>query len=568
LGNQNEVFIAVDPHDPQRVFAISRTEPFANGVFAAHSSDGGETWIPSKIAVDGGSIPAGVGDPWAVFEDHGKLFITYLADPAFDPNGKRPTIVAMSGDGGATFSLVEALGPRIFTDRSSIATGPAGTFASGSLWVTYNDQTAHRIVARGAALDAGGNPIADFCGPSTGVFCVEETVATDIAFVGEVLPAHITVGPDGQVLVSYMRWDGNQSGTTRIYVTLDADGLGSSMFTDPSPGDSGPDFTTNVGASNLLPANPRRISPLANLAWDRSAGAHRGRVHLVSTSEEPDGSKDTDIVLLYSDDNGAHWSAPKQVNDDPHLPSGVRSQFFPMVAVDQTTGDVAVAWHDARRDDGGADGIPNTETEVYAAVSRDGGGHFMPNVRVSGGPNAGASRAVSSETSYGDYLGLDFNGGVIHAAWADNSNGVGDNPDGGQTPPLMDAYTARIVFGPDSDGDEIADAVDNCVSLPNAPPLSCDTDKDGYGNACDGDFDQSFAVNATDFSARFLPDFKVGTDAAPIDGTDMNCSGTVDATDFSSYFLPQFLAPPGTAPGPSGLSCAGAVPCPPFPASP
>jgi hypothetical protein len=38
----------------------------------------------------------------------------------------------------------------------------------------------------------------------------------------------------------------------------------------------------------------------------------------------------------------------------------------------------------------------------------------------------------------------------------------------------------------------------------------------------------------------------------------MNCNGTVTSADFGNGFLPSFKA---GKPGPSGLSCAGRVPC-------
>lgn len=109
----------------------------------------------------------------------------------------------------------------------------------------------------------------------------------------------------------------------------------------------------------------------------------------------------------------------------------------------------------------------------------------------------------------------------------------------------------------DTDNDGVVDVVDNCSQLANAAPLDCDTDNDGYGNACDGDFDNDGSVLGGDFSTIFLPDFGTGVDSGV--GTDMDCDGTVLGGDFSAFFLPQFSQ--GT-PGPSGLSCAGTVPCP------
>jgi hypothetical protein len=110
----------------------------------------------------------------------------------------------------------------------------------------------------------------------------------------------------------------------------------------------------------------------------------------------------------------------------------------------------------------------------------------------------------------------------------------------------------------DTDGDTVFDVLDNCLNIPNKAPGDCDTDNDGYGNMCDGDFDQNNSVVATDFNVRFVPDFKKGIDAPPLDGTDMDCNGSVVATDFNAKFVPQFKA---GKPGKSGLFCAGTVPC-------
>jgi hypothetical protein len=85
---------------------------------------------------------------------------------------------------------------------------------------------------------------------------------------------------------------------------------------------------------------------------------------------------------------------------------------------------------------------------------------------------------------------------------------------------------------------------------------TCDTDTDGYGNPCDGDFTQDENVLALDFSSHFVPAFK-STIPTPT-GTDMSCDGTVLGADFTAYFVPRFKA---TVPGPSGLSCAGNPGC-------
>jgi len=90
----------------------------------------------------------------------------------------------------------------------------------------------------------------------------------------------------------------------------------------------------------------------------------------------------------------------------------------------------------------------------------------------------------------------------------------------------------------DADGDGIADAADLCLGLAN--PGQTDSDGDGFGDECDGDFDQNGVVNALDlaiFERAFGTRSAVG---------DMNGDGTVNALDLV-LFRRRF----GKAPGPS-----------------
>ena len=74
----------------------------------------------------------------------------------------------------------------------------------------------------------------------------------------------------------------------------------------------------------------------------------------------------------------------------------------------------------------------------------------------------------------------------------------------------------------DTDGDGVFENADNYSLVAN--PAQLDSDGDGYGNICDAD---------------------------------INNSGTVTTADFG-----LLRARLGTAPGPSGLTCAGTIPCP------
>ncbi|MCK6371127.1 MAG: thrombospondin type 3 repeat-containing protein [Gammaproteobacteria bacterium] len=102
---------------------------------------------------------------------------------------------------------------------------------------------------------------------------------------------------------------------------------------------------------------------------------------------------------------------------------------------------------------------------------------------------------------------------------------------------------------PDADADGAHDGQDNCLDIANGPlaPDSGgnsqrDTDGDGFGNACDGDFDNSGGiVNFADL-AYFRGVFGTATADADLDGS----GGIVNFTD-----LALFRAMFGKAPGPS-----------------
>jgi hypothetical protein len=109
--------------------------------------------------------------------------------------------------------------------------------------------------------------------------------------------------------------------------------------------------------------------------------------------------------------------------------------------------------------------------------------------------------------------------------------------------------------GPDWDKDGQPDALDNCTLVAN--PMQRDTERDGYGNACDADLTNDGVVGIHDialiagsFGCTIGPD---GCDGA----ADSDDDGVIGMGDITLH-LGSF----GTVPGPSGLSCAGSIPCP------
>jgi hypothetical protein len=139
---------------------------------------------------------------------------------------------------------------------------------------------------------------------------------------------------------------------------------------------------------------------------------------------------------MHSDNNGASWTNKVRVNTD----STTTSQFFPRIAVDQSSGRVAVSWYDCR-----ADAADNRKTQVYAAVSSDGGVTFSANnlQLETGQSDINALDPDWQSLGYWDYTGLAFYGGYFYSAWADNSNTTTNNPD---VTSGMDIYVAKARY--------------------------------------------------------------------------------------------------------------------------
>jgi hypothetical protein len=454
-GNQSEAAIAIDPTAPSHVVEFSNRER-GGGMILVRSQDGGMTWEPpSSFARNDVRFGNACCDPTMSWDGFGNLFMAWLD---LEDAGAIP--VAVSSDGGQTFRMLKVLRPGPPTSRERPESSPAirgdegddgdggadekpgggekerepspkgssvdqPTITTGrdEVWVTWNNN---------GVMQAAGAPVSGL--GQVGTFIKRE----DIPRSANCSFGDIAVGPIGQV---YEVCTKNKRGTdptvASIRVSTDPDGLGSQGFT----------ATRVIGRTNveqfdpITPQRSRTVDAETGLAWDTNeASFHFGRLYLLWTDEQPNGSADTDIWLRYSDDAGETWSTGIRVNDVT-----TNAQFLPRIALDPTTGNLAVGWHDARNDlgdhgFGDTDGKVNTDAMYYLTFSVDGGQSFRPASEVSGGVSN--AKDAQNGIDYGDYTGLAFYGGVAIPAWSDNSNSTADNPGG--TLRTFDIYTARV----------------------------------------------------------------------------------------------------------------------------
>jgi Bacterial Ig-like domain (group 3) len=417
---QNECAIVKNPTNKLQLFASCNNS--TGGQFAARSTDGGLTWVypdPSKTIANGVNPalgPASAGDPTLAWDTFGNLFITYI--------GTASTIqTLLSTDGGSTFTNLATFGPASVDQ-------PTVTADSGQVWIIWNQ--GGQMVARGAAVTGLGAANINAFGT------LQMIPGTNQCSFGD-----IAISPGGAVVqvCETLNMSGG-AGPENILVNIKADGLGPNPFGAPIVATS-----TNVGGFKPIPAQSRRtIDAEAGLAYDRNndpmhPSPHFGRLYLVYTDENGLGSNDTDTMVRFSDDDGAHWSNPPiRVNDD----ATTRSQFLPRIASNRLSGNIAVCWHDARNS------ATNTTMQEVCTIATPAGPSptFMANAVISDGTSDGNGSnppaAGLLDIQFGDYSGLTYFQGLAHPAWSDDSNSTGDNPN---TTTRYDAYTDRVTGG-------------------------------------------------------------------------------------------------------------------------
>jgi hypothetical protein len=430
LQNEFESAIAINPGNPNELFAVSDenvldrdTGEQAPGLVAVHSTDGGATWSPRRLIATGapGDLGTGSSDAALAWDQFNNLWLA--CDDTQD--GGDHVVLAVSTNGGETFTEISRYNapPQQWRSEPSLAVGPGPTPNTGSVWLTYQ---------RGASDGTGGAMVhgAQVLAPGQWSAFTPGVLLPGSGNDAEL--ADIAVGPNGQVAVAYQWRDYFAHGYGEIRVNVDPDGLGPQAFTNATT------VTTTLVAQDVIGAsNGRLVHSNPGLAWDRSGGPYHGRLYLSYVDAAADETEDLELYVRRSDNGGASWSPRTQVNND-QPPDNDRPQFLPRIALDQTTGNVGLAWYDAREHT-----YESGLTDFYGGVSVDGGQTFS-NFRISDAPSN--SIVVDNSTwAYGDQTGLAFHAGRLHPTWSDNSNSTGDNPGAaGDYPRTLDLYSARI----------------------------------------------------------------------------------------------------------------------------
>lgn len=372
-----EPSIAISALDPSMMVAGA----VLDGVYT--SSDSGRTWLSEQLKSKWGVY----GDPCVISDGLGGFYYFHLSNPPEDAHAEGAwldqIICQYSKDNGHSWSEGVGIGKNgVKNQDKEWAVWDDINKCLHLTWTQFDEYGSKEPHCASNIMYARSLKSAAEWSVPVKINDLSGDCEDGDQTVEGAVPA---VGPEGQL---YVAWAVGDS----IYFDKSEDGGISWLSSDIVV------CQISGGWDQHIPGFDR-ANGMPVLLCDLSPGPYRGRLY-INFSDQRNGPGDTDIWMVYSDDDGDSWSTPFRVNDD----GAGHQQFFPWSVVDHTTGHLYTVFYDRRA-------YENHLTDVYLAVSRDGGIHFE-NLQIS--EEAFDPRGV---WFFGDYNNISAVSGVVRPVW-------------------------------------------------------------------------------------------------------------------------------------------------------
>jgi hypothetical protein len=343
-----EPSIAISPKNPDHIVAGAILDK------VYRSEDGGETWTIDQLESRYGVF----GDPCILAGPRGDFYYFHLSDPAgkgwMDASLLDRIVVQRSRSKGKRWN--KGVGIGLNGDRDQDKEWGSVDLRNGNIALTWTEFEKYN------SNEEEDSTLILFSTSDRKAKKWSKPVRIN-KYAGDCKDGDLTVegavpsyGPNGEI---YVAWAWNET----IWFDRSLDG-GKTWLENDIPA------TSIVGGWDQAIPGVMRANGMPVTKCDLSDGGNKGTIY-INWTDQRNGIDNTDVWLVSSSDGGLNWTDPVKVNND----DSERHQFFTWMDVDPVTGHIYIVFYDRRSTEG-------VDTEVYLAVSRDGGKSFE-NIKIS-----------------------------------------------------------------------------------------------------------------------------------------------------------------------------------------
>ncbi len=390
-GFCSESDISINPANSSQIISASNT-PLNQGQY--WSADGGASWKQTNLQII--SPDVNHTDPAVGWTTDGTAWAVVLGITMTGLD----TRVYKSTDGGGTWNLESTpSGSQTNTDRETFWVDRSSTSSfTDNMYIIWHNGGPCYVVSRAGPGGSWSAPL-QISGAETTGSAVGADIKTNGA--GDVLAFWPDTGSSAIYFAKSTNGGGAFSAPVKISSTIAA-------FKIPVPAQDLRDVAVYVSGGGYSGGGLNMVYA----CWTDLAGGAGCNAAGDAPGSDVNSPCKTRIWFSRSHDGGVHWDAALKVNDQNSL----NDQFFPRIAVDDSTGNLMLVYYDTVDDPG------RIKTDIWMQQSSDNGSTWSPAVKVTTAETDETQNGEDTGNQYGDYIGLASSSRKYFACWTDRRN--------------------------------------------------------------------------------------------------------------------------------------------------